>query len=123
QAQIDAHNNAHAAEFRFAKEAAEAGFRTIVAPLHADQVASVRPTLLLIHAGALFLLLIGGVNLVNLLLIRASGRVKELAVRQAIGASRRHVVSGALVESLLLALTGGLRTGRRSRRHPPPGPA
>ena len=44
----------------------------------------------------------------NLLLIRASGRVKELAVRQALGASRRHVVSGALVESMLLALTGGL---------------
>ncbi|PYQ67146.1 MAG: hypothetical protein DMF53_02235, partial [Acidobacteria bacterium] len=71
-------------------------------------VAAVRPTLLLIQAGALFLLLIGAVNLVNLLLIRASGRVKELAVRQAIGASRRHVVSGALVESTLLALIGGL---------------
>ncbi|HEY4596039.1 MAG TPA: FtsX-like permease family protein, partial [Thermoanaerobaculia bacterium] len=87
---------------------ADAGFRSLVVPLRADHVAAVRPTLLLIQAGALFLLLIGGVNLVNLLLIRASGRVKELAVRQAIGASRRHVVSGALVESTLLALIGGL---------------
>jgi predicted permease len=87
---------------------ADAGFRSLVVPLRADHVAAIRPTLLLVQAGALFLLLIGAVNLVNLLLIRASGRVKELAVRQALGASRRQVVSGALVESTLLALTGGL---------------
>ncbi len=47
---------------------------TLVVPLHADHVAAIRPTLLLVQAGALFLLLIGAVNLVNLLLIRASGR-------------------------------------------------
>ena len=87
---------------------ADAGFRSLVVPLHADHVAAIRPTLLLMQAGALFLLLIGAVNLVNLLLIRASGRVKELAVRQAIGASRRHVVSEVLVETTLLTLTGGL---------------
>lgn len=108
QAQIDACNAAVEVNGPEARMMADAGFRSLVVPLRADHVAAVRPTLLLIHAGALFLLLIGGVNLVNLLLIRASGRVKELAVRQAIGASRRHVVSGALVESLLLALTGGL---------------
>lgn len=108
QAQIDARNAAVEVNGPEARMMADAGFRSLVVPLRADHVAAVRPTLLLIHAGALFLLLIGGVNLVNLLLIRASGRVKELAVRQAIGASRRHVVSGALVESLLLALTGGL---------------
>src|SRR3954470_16107859 len=108
QAQIDARNAAVEVNGPEARTMADAGFRSLVVPLRADHVAAVRPTLLLIQAGALFLLLIGGVNLANLLLIRASGRVKELAVRQAIGASRRHVVSGALVESLLLALTGGL---------------
>jgi predicted permease len=108
QAQIDAHNAAHAAEFPLAKEVAGAGFRTIVAPLHADHVASVRPTLLLLQAGALFLLLIGGVNLVNLLLIRASGRTKELAVRQSMGANRRHVISQVVTETVLLTLIGGL---------------
>src|SRR5436305_8549173 len=108
QAQIDAHNAAVEVNGPEARMMADAGFRSIVAPLRADHVAAIRPTLLLVQAGALFLLLIGGVNLVNLLLIRASGRVKELAVRQALGASRRHVVSGALVESTLLALTGGL---------------
>lgn len=108
QAQIDAHNAAVEVNDPEARLIADAGFRSLVVPLRADHVAAIRPTLLLIQAGALFLLLIGGVNLVNLLLIRASRRVKELAVRQAIGASRRHVVSGALVESTLLALIGGL---------------
>jgi predicted permease len=108
QAQIDARNAAVEVNGPEARMMADAGFRSLVVSLRADHVAAVRPTLLLVQAGALFLLLIGGVNLVNLLLIRASGRVKELAVRQALGASRRHLVIGALVESTLLALAGGL---------------
>jgi predicted permease len=87
---------------------ADAGFRTVVTSLHADQVATIRPTLLLLQAGVLALLAIGAVNLVNLLLIRASGRSKEIAVRQALGASRRHVVAEAVVETTLLTLTGGV---------------
>src|SRR4029079_6969302 len=103
QAQIDAHNAAlEAGGNSDAKMIAETGFRTLVVPLHADHVAGIRPTLLLVQAGALCLLLIGAVNLANLLLIRASGRIKELAVRQAIGASRRHVVRAVLVETTLL---------------------
>src|SRR6266511_2891927 len=92
QSQIDANNDAHAEEYPDAKMVADAGFRTVVALLHADHVKAIRPTLLLMQAGVLFLLLIGGVNLVNLLLIRASSRAKELAVRQSLGASDRHVV-------------------------------
>lgn len=108
QAQIDAHNDAVKGDGAEAQAMAEAGFRSLVVPLHADHVAAVRPTLLLTQAGALFLLLIGAVNLMNLLLIRASGRLKELAVRQALGASRRHVIHEVLVETTLLALAGGL---------------
>jgi predicted permease len=108
QSQVDAHNAAHAAEFKFAKEVAAAGFRTMVAPLHADHVASIRPTLLLLQGGALLLLLMGGVNLVNLLLIRAAGRARELAIRQSIGAGRRHIVGQVMVETVLLTLAGGL---------------
>lgn len=108
QAQVDANNDALAPQFPFAKEVAAAGFRTIVVPLHADHVASVRPTVLLLQSGALFLLLIGGVNLMNLLLIRSSARVKELAVRQSLGASQRHVVSQIMTETVLLALIGGV---------------
>ena len=108
QSQIDTQNAALEADDPQAKMMADAGFRSIVVQLHADHVASIRPTLLLLQAGVLALLLIGAVNLVNLLLIRASGRVKELAVRQALGASRRHVVSEVVVETTLLTLVGGL---------------
>lgn len=108
QAQIDAHNAAVNGDDPESRKMAEAGFRSLVVPLRADHVAAIRPILLLTQAGALFLLLIGAVNLVNLLLIRASGRVKELAVRQALGAGQRHVVSGVLVETILLTLIGGL---------------
>ena len=87
---------------------ADAGFRSLVVPLHADHVASIRATLLLLQAGVLVLLLVGGVNILNLLLIRANARVKEFAVRQALGASRRHIVGDAIVETTLLTLLGGL---------------
>jgi len=108
QAQIDAQNNALERDDPKAKMLADAGFRSVVGPLRADHVASIRPTLLWMQGGALALLLIGTVNLANLLLIRASGRIKELAVRQALGASRWHVVSEVAVETTLLTLAGGL---------------
>jgi predicted permease len=107
QAQIDAQNNTLERDDPKAKMLSDAGFRSVVVPLRADHVASIRPTLLWIQGGALALLLIGAVNLANLLLIRASGRIKELAVRQALGASRWHVVSEVAVETTLLTLAGG----------------
>ena len=108
QSQLDAHNAGMTAADPDGKMMADAGFRSVVVPLHADHVAAIRPTLLLLQAGALFLLLLGAVNLVNLLLIRASSRVKELAVRQAMGARRGHIVSEVMVETSLLTLVGGL---------------
>jgi predicted permease len=107
QAQIDGHNATLEADDPLAKMLADAGFRSVVVPLHTDHVATIRPTLLLMQAGALALLLIGTINLVNLLLIRANARIKEMAVRQALGASRWHVVSEAVVETTLLTLVGG----------------
>jgi predicted permease len=108
QAQIDAHNAAVEKDSPEAKAMAAAGFRSPVFPLHADHVRSIRPTLWLMQGGVFFLLLIGAVNLVNLLLIRASGRAKEMAIRQSMGASRRHVVNQVMVETVLLTLVGGL---------------
>lgn len=108
QREIDRHNDLVGQGAPEEKMIADAGFRTLVLPLRADHVASIRPVLLLMQAGGLLLLVIGGVNLVNLLLIRASGRAKEIAVRQALGASRRHVFSEVLTETTLLALLGGL---------------
>jgi predicted permease len=54
------------------------------------------------------LLLIGSVNLVNLLLIRASGRARELAIRQSLGASHWHVMRQVMTETVLLCFVGGL---------------
>ncbi len=108
QAQIDAHNDAVEKDNPEAKMMAEAGFRSLVRQLHADHVRSIRPTLLLMQGGVFFLLLIGAVNLINLLLIRASGRAKEMAIRQSMGASRRHVVRQVITETVLLTAIGGL---------------
>jgi predicted permease len=108
QSQIDAHNAAVEKDDPQANAMAEAGFRSLVLPLHADYVRSIRPILLLMQAGVFFLLLIGGVNLVNLLLIRASGRAKEMAIRRSMGAGWRHVVAQVMVETVLLTLLGGL---------------
>src|ERR1700730_14357438 len=108
QAQIDAHNAAVEKDNPEAKAMAEAGFRSPVFSIHADHVRSIRPTLWLMQGGVFFLLLIGAVNLVNLLLIRASGRAKEMAIRQSMGASRGHVVRQVMTETVLLTLVGGL---------------
>jgi predicted permease len=108
QSQIDAHNVAVEEDNPEAKMMTEAGFRSLVRPLHAEHVRSIRPTLLLMQAGVFFLLLIGAVNLVNLLLIRASGRAKEMAIRRSMGASRAHVVKQVMIETVFLTFVGGL---------------
>jgi predicted permease len=108
QAQIDAHNAAMEADGPDAKAMAEAGFRTLVASLHGDHVAAIRPILVMLQVGVLCLLLIGSVNLVSLLLIRAVGRGRESGIRLAIGGGRRHVMSETLIETTVLTLLGGL---------------
>jgi predicted permease len=108
QAQIDAQNHALETQDPQAAMIAAAGFRSLVVPLHADHIASIRPTLLGLQAGALVLLLIGAVNLANLLLIRAAGRARETAVRHALGASRARLLAEVLLETSLLTLTGAI---------------
>jgi predicted permease len=108
QAQIDAHNTEVEKDNPQAKMMAEAGFHSPVVSLHGYHVRSIRPTLWLMQAGVFFLLLIGAVNLINLLLIRASSRTKEMAIRQSMGASRLHVVRQVLTETVVLTAMGGL---------------
>jgi len=108
QAQIDALNTQQIADDPFASLLKGARFRTDVFSLHEDHVREIKPILLLLQGGVLALLLIGGVNLVNLLLIRASGRAKEFAVRQALGAGGRHLAGQIMLETVLLATVGGL---------------
>jgi predicted permease len=108
QEQINALNERQIADDPFASLLKGARFRTDVFSLHADVVRDIKPVLLLLQGGVFFLLLIGGVNLVNLLLIRASGRTKELAVRQALGAGTAHIAGEVILETVLLSLAGGL---------------
>ena len=108
QAEVDRHNRTLDATNPDGPAMAQAGFRSIVVSLQADHVASIRHMLLLVQAAALGLLLIGLVNLVNLLLVNAGARAKERAVQQALGAGRRHLVMSVLVETLGLTLAGAV---------------
>jgi predicted permease len=62
----------------------------------------------LLWGGVLFVLLIAAVNITNLSLVRASGRVKEIAMRHALGAARGRVTRQLVTETTLLTLLGGL---------------
>jgi predicted permease len=107
-AQITALNERTLKDDPYGKLVVDAGFHTVVRDLRTQFTSDLRPVLLLLQAGVLFLLLIGAVNLANLLLVRATGRTKEFSVRQALGASWAQLARTLVVETLLLALGGGL---------------
>src|SRR5690606_29653241 len=83
------------------------GFHTRVVPLRDEVTRNVRSTLLLLQAGALLVLLIGCVNIANLVLVRATARNRERATRLALGAGHSRLARQFLTESGLLGLLGG----------------
>ena len=108
QAEMDAFNAEQLKSDPYKDLLVKVGYKTTASFLREDHVREVKPMLLLLQGGVALLFLIGGVNLANLFLIRASDRTKDFAVRQALGARGWHIAAGVLAETCLVAVAGGL---------------
>ena len=108
QARLDALNAVYIERAGSLKHDIEnAKYNSRVVSLQADVVRNVRSALTLLWGGVLFVLLIAAVNITNLALVRANGRMKELATRNALGAARSRVVRQLVTETLVLTVCGG----------------
>jgi len=116
QAQLDALTAANMVRFpQFKEILTNAGFRTVVVRLQDFLVRDVKAVLFLMWAGAIFVALIGCVNVANLVLVRSRARLKELATRLALGAGRWRVARQQISESVVLTMAAaavGLLVGQ-----------
>lgn len=108
QSQVNAINAANFERFpAFREILTNAHFGTDVVDFQDNLIGETRATLSMLWGGAIFVLLIGCVNVANLALVRSTARVREMATRHALGAGFGRLARQSLTESLLLALVGG----------------
>jgi predicted permease len=102
---LNARNDERFPEFRQILK--DAQFRTVSVFLHDDVVRSIKTVLYLLWGGVVFVLVIGCVNIANLVMVRASARQREMATRHAIGGDLGRLALQLVTETTLLAIVGG----------------
>ena len=107
QARLDAFASQLRAEYA-TDYPAGSGWSIEVEPLQESLVGKVRPMLLVLTGAVALIILLASVNVANLLLARASGRQREMAVRLAMGATRSRMIRQLLTESMILSLVSGI---------------
>jgi predicted permease len=109
QSQLNALNAANMERFpQWRDILTNARFRTDVLDFQADLIGGRRATLTMLWGGAIFVLLIGAVNVANLVLVRSTSRIRELATRHAMGATFGRLARQSLTESIVLSMAGGV---------------
>ena len=108
QAQVDAVNAANDSRLpQFRQILKDANFHTVAVRLQDDVVRDVKSVLFLLWGGVALVLLIGGVNIANLVTIRSRARTREMATRHAIGGNVARLARQIVTETALLSLGGG----------------
>jgi predicted permease len=107
--QVDALNARNDIQFpEFRQILKDARFHTVAVFLGDDVVREVKAVLYLLWGGVVFVLLIGCVNIANLIIVRSAGRARELATRHAIGGDLGRLARQLFTETTLLALVSGV---------------